>query len=316
MKYNSFIPQSPAVSEIGFGAWQLGVNSGWKSIPEEEAIKMVHYALDHEVNFFDTAPNYGLGSSEDRLGKALKVVDRDRIVINTKFGHGVDGVRNYSSAQIRNSLEGSLKRLQIEYVDSLILHNPPFEFLDGDATDHYDILERLKEEGKIKAYGASIDTYEELQLLMDTTSSQVAEVFYNILHQGAAKAFEQAKDQGMGLIVKVPLDSGWLSGKYSAESTFTDIRSRWSEKDKRTRAKLVKRVQDILDAHSANLPLTQAALSFCRANNAVSTVIPGNTTLEQVQSNIQSSETHLSQQLIKELEEFYLNEVETMNLPW
>lgn len=316
MKYNRLIPNSPAVSEIGFGAWQLGVNSGWKSIPEKEAISMVHFALDKGINFFDTAPNYGLGTSEERLGKALQHAQRDQIVVNTKFGHAVDGIRNYSSNQIRTSLEGSLKRLKTDYVDSLILHNPPFEFLDGDATDHYNILERLKEEGKIKAYGASIDSYKEFKLLMDTTSSQVAEVFYNILHQGTRQAFEQAKKQNLGIIVKVPLDSGWLSGKYSAESTFTDIRSRWTTKDKQKRAYLVDRVKSILDAHAANLPLAQAALSFCMSYDAVSTVIPGNTNLEQVKSNIQSSGTTLPPKMIKELEEFYVNEVQALRLPW
>ena len=94
---------------------------------------MVHKALEWGVNFFDTAPNYGLGTSESRLGKVLKGYDRSKIVVNTKFGHTASGDTNYSSNYIRKSLEGSLKRLQMDYVDSLIIHNPPFENLDRRA---------------------------------------------------------------------------------------------------------------------------------------------------------------------------------------
>ena len=150
MKYNRFIKEAPLVSEIGLGAWQLGNASGWQSILEKDAISIVKEALDYGINFFDTAPNYGYGSGEERLGKALKDVERSKIVINTKFGHTDSGGTNYSSDYIRESLEGSLKRLQLDYVDSFIFHNPPFEYLDGHHNDHYDILEKLKDEGKIK----------------------------------------------------------------------------------------------------------------------------------------------------------------------
>lgn len=85
MRYRNLISNTPSVSEIGLGAWQLGANSGWSSVSETDAIKMVHASLDEGINFFDTAPNYGLGTSEERLGKALKNVDRESIVVNTKF---------------------------------------------------------------------------------------------------------------------------------------------------------------------------------------------------------------------------------------
>jgi aryl-alcohol dehydrogenase-like predicted oxidoreductase len=94
MKYNKFTEQAPLVSEIGMGTWQLGASSDWKAMSEKEAVKMVHQALASGVNFFDTAPNYGNGSSETRLGKALKGFDRNKIVVNTKFGHTVLGQTN------------------------------------------------------------------------------------------------------------------------------------------------------------------------------------------------------------------------------
>ena len=313
MKYKSYIKDSVPVSEIGLGAWQLGANSGWKSMSEKEAVELVEKALEFGINFFDTAPNYGLGTGEERLGKALRGVDRSKVVINTKFGHTNSGGTNFSSGHIRESLEGSLKRLQLEYVDSLIIHNPPFEYLDGNKNDHYEILERLVEEGKLKAYGASLDTYEEMKLLMNTTNAEVIEAFFNILHQDAARAFAQAKGKGVGIIVKIPLDSGWLSGKYTAESTFQDIRSRWSARDIQTRAHLVNRVKEIIRTKD---DLAQKAISFCLAYDAVATVIPGNLSIAQLTRNVESIHHPLSTELVEKLEDFYLNEVRQLNLPW
>lgn len=194
MKYNTLIDGSPLVSEIGLGAWQLGIKSGWKEMTENDAIELVQTSYEMGVNFFDTAPNYGLGTSELRLGKALKAYDRDKLVVNTKFGHLDTGGTNFDSSRIRKSLEGSLTRLQMDYVDSLIIHNPPSEYLDGNKNDHYEILERLKDEGKIKGYGASLDTYKEIETLLQTTDSKVIEIFFNILHQDTANAFGLAKE--------------------------------------------------------------------------------------------------------------------------
>jgi aryl-alcohol dehydrogenase-like predicted oxidoreductase len=313
LKYNEFIKGASLVSEIGMGAWQLGENSGWKSISEKEALAMVCKAMELGVNFFDTAPNYGLGTSELRLGKALKDFDRNKVVINTKFGHSVTGEINFNAKEIRKSLEGSLKRLKVDYIDSLILHTPPIEYLDGNNNPHYDILERLVAEGKIKAFGASLDSYKDMKLFMDTTNGKVIEAFFNILHQDAALAFGQAQEKGIGVIVKIPLDSGWLSGKYNAESTFHDIRSRWSKMDIITRSNLVKKVKKILH-HETNL--AQSALSFCLAYDAVSTVIPGNTSIVQLKNNLESVNKPLSREIVKELEVFYQNEVMHLHLPW
>lgn len=313
MKYKKYIKDSINISEIGLGAWQLGQNSGWKSMTEIEAIKLVHKSLDFGINFFDTAPNYGHGTGEERLGKAIKAIDRSKIVINTKFGHTDTGTLNFSSDYIRESLEGSLKRLQVDYVDSLIIHNPPSEYFDGNKNDHYEILEKLIEEGKIKAYGASIDTYEDMKLLMETTNSKVIEAFFNIFHQDTLRGFEMAKNKEVGIIVKIPLDSGWLTGKYNIESRFNDIRSRWSKEDIKTRANLVNKVRTIIGAEEN---LAQIAIAFCLAYDAVSTVIPGNVNIEQLTSNVQSADISISQNLIEKLESLYQSEIKKLNLPW
>ena len=313
MKYNRYIQDAALVSEIGLGTWQLGNNSGWQSMSEKNALDIVKKSLEYGINFFDTAPNYGNGTSEERLGKALKGIDRSQIVINTKFGHTDSGSTNFNSAYIRESLEGSLKRLQVDYVDSIIFHNPPIAYLDGNKNDHYEILERLIEEGKIKAYGASLDTYEEMKLFMNTTNAKVIEAFFNMLHQDASQAFDLAIEKKVGIIVKIPLDSGWLSGKYDAESTFDDIRTRWSRKDIKTRAYLIDKVKEIVDAKD---DLAQKAISFCLEYDAVSTVIPGNTTIDQLTSNVESINNPVSRKLVEKLEEFYLNEVKQFKLPW
>ncbi len=313
MKYRKYTHPSVQVSEFGLGAWQLGENAGWKNMTEQEAINMVHKALDVGVNFFDTAPIYGLGTSESRLGKALKGLSRDRFVINTKFGHGVTGETDYSAGSIRKSLEGSLRRLNLDMIDSLIIHNPPMEMLDGKKNDQYELLERLIEEGKIKAYGASLDTYDEMKLFIETTNGKVIEAFFNILHQDAARAFELAKQQDVAIVVKIPLDSGWLSGKYNEQSTFNDVRGRWSQNDIQTRARLVERVKQIV---GQEMKLSHAALAFCLAYDAVSTIIPGNTSISQLNDNLQCLKKPLSQQTVKALEMFYEMEVKQFQLPW
>ena len=195
---------------MGFGAWQLGIESGWKAVSDAEAERMIRTALDHGINFFDTAPNYGMGTSEERLGKVFKSLDRSKVVINSKFGR-LDNVEvDFSSSLIRGSVERSLKRLNVECLDSVIIHSPPAELLDGNRNDHYEILERLQEEGKIKAYGASVDFEDEINTLLNTTNAKVIQSFFNILHQDCVGAFELVEAKGATVIAKIPFDSGWL----------------------------------------------------------------------------------------------------------
>lgn len=201
----------------------------------------------------------------------------------------------------------------MDYIDSIIIHSAPSQYLDGNNNPHYEILERLVEEGKIGAYGASLDTYADMKLFMDTTNGKVIEAFFNILHQDSAKAFDLAMKKEVGIIVKVPLDSGWLSGKYNAESTFSDIRKRWSKLDISTRSLLVDKVKHIVGAERN---LSQTTLSFCLAYQAVSTVIPSNTSVRQLENNTESTKHPLTKKLVKSLEDFYQSEVAHLKLPW
>jgi aryl-alcohol dehydrogenase-like predicted oxidoreductase len=141
----------------------------------------------------------------------------------------------------------------------------------------------------------------------------VIEVFFNIFHQDAARAFDLAKEKKVGIIVKIPLDSGWLTGKYNENSVFNDVRKRWSTQEIRTRAALVNKVKTITGPE-ANLAHT--ALSFCLAYDAVSTVIPGNTSLQQLKDNLSGITKPVSKQLVEQLETFYQQEVRSLNIPW
>ena len=194
------------------------LNRGGRRFQRTDADRMIRAALDSGINFYDTAPNYGHGTSEERLGKVFKTLDRETIVVNTKFGRLDNGTVDFNAAQIRGSIERSLKRLQIDCIDSAIIHSPPRELLDGNKVDHYEILERLQDEGKIRAYGASVDFAVEIETLLETTNAKVFQCFFNILHQDAKHAFDTVQAHGATVIAKIPFDSGWLTGKYHSES--------------------------------------------------------------------------------------------------
>ena len=313
MNYRNYLEGGIQVSELGFGAWQLGVESGWSAVSASDADRMIRTALDSGINFFDTAPNYGHGTSEERLGKVFKTLDREAIVANTKFGRLDDGSVDFSATQIRGSIERSLKRLQLDFVDSVIIHSPPSELLDGNKVDHYEVLERLQDEGKIRAYGASVDRAYEIETMLATTNAKVFQCFFNILHQDAKRAFDAVQAHGATVIAKIPFDSGWLTGKYDAQSRFEGVRSRWSQDDIRTRAQLVDRVREIIGEEAS---LQEAALGFCKAFDAVSTVIPGAVSEDQLRANRAAIEFTLDRSIREALEAFYREEVEPLDLPW
>lgn len=313
MEYRKYTKQSPKVSAIGYGAWQLGNGSSWSKMTDVEAISLVHHALDEGVNFFDTSPNYGLGTSETLLGKAFFNKDRRKLVINSKFGHTVEGHTDFSPEAIRKSVEGSLKRLGTDYLDSILLHNPSETMMDPSKVPHYDILEALKKEGKILAYGASLDSHNDMDLFMKQTQGEIIETFFNILHQDTRKSFDLAKEKDVILIAKIPLDSGWLSGKYHQKSTFKGIRSRWSENEIIQRAAAV----DLIRALPENgQSLAQLALSYCLSYDLISTVIPGCVNVSQLLDNIKSLDYPMKHSVKEQIEVLYNNKIQTMQLPW
>lgn len=312
MDYRQLGKTGLRVSAVGFGAWQLD-NSIWGGPDEAASIELVQAALGAGCNFFDTAPGYGNGASERLLGKALKG-RRGEAILCTKFGHADPKQMDFSAAGLRPSLEASLRRLQTDHVDVLLLHNPPGDLLDGTkAADLYAELEALQRAGKVRAFGASIDTSQELRTLALTTTSGAAEVLFNAFHQDVRRAFDEAAERSVGLIAKVPLDSGWLGGKYDEHSRFDGIRERWSPAVVDRRAALVRKLRALLPP---GMPLTQAALGFVLAHREIATVIPGAKTRAQLEANLAAAAEPLPATLLTAVHALWETEIADNPLPW
>jgi aryl-alcohol dehydrogenase-like predicted oxidoreductase len=301
-----------SVGVIGFGAWQLN-NPLWGGPDEQTSIRLVQAALASGCNFFDVAPGYGNGASESLLGQALQRRRQDAVIC-TKFGHGGPDGEDFSIAGLRASLEGSLRRLQTDYVDVLLLHNPPPDLLDkSKAAELYAELTDLQQAGKLRAFGASIDFAKHLRMLAETTDCQAAEVLFNALLQDTRQAFSSARDNGVGLIAKVPLDSGWLSGKYDAQSSFEGIRDRWSKEDIARRAALVDRLRELLPH---GVPLAQAALRFILAHAEITTAIPGVKSMDQLEANLAAAAEPLPPESVAAIHDLWDSEIAADPLPW
>ena len=309
MKYNNPKKINFKISEISFGAWQLGNNFDFDRMQEEDAINLVRKAYDSGITLFDTAPNYGNGNSEVLLGKALKPF-RDKVFINSKFGHDDLGNTDFSVERLEKSVRESLSRLQTDHLDSVILHNPGKEMLYG-SHPIYDELKRLKSLGLIKHFGVSIDWPEELEIVLKENDIDVIEVMFNIIHQSPKVWFEEIKKQGILLMVKVPLDSGWLTGKYTKDTIFKGIRSRWTKEVIETRLTIVDKIREIVGEDLVN-----ASLRFILNFDAVSCVIPGTRNIEQLMSNIAVTDFSLTNQKQKELEHLYENYIKDQFTPW
>lgn len=297
------------INRLGFGAWQLA-NQEWGLQREDEAIELVKKAYQSGIKFFDTAPNYSKSKSESILGIALKDFRND-VFISTKFGRHPDESVNFDENLIEQSINDSLKRLQTSYLDSVVIHNPPLWVLEGKGR-HFDILESLKQKGIIKHYGASIDTSYELETLMKYTKSDTAEILFNIFFQDTRHSFDEAKRKSMILIVKVPLDSGWLTGKYDEESLFSGVRMRWSHEQIVERSHLVNKIKLL----TKDQDLTKYAMGFIWSYDAISYIIPGIKNEKQLHSHVEIATFRFSKDLKNKFEELYDKDIEKRKLQW
>jgi len=310
MEQRTYTQNSPNISRLGFGAWPLGNYAHGHQMNDEEGILLIKEAINLGINFFDTAPNYGLGKSETILGKAIKGI-RDKVVINTKFGHQANGEINFDSRNIKKSIQSSLQRLQTDYIDSVILHNPDISILEG-KTDHISILKEMKKEGIIHAYGVSVDLPKEIDTVLNHIDIDVIEILFNIFSQANRHYFKKLQEKGIKIIVKVPLDSGWLTGKYNHQSSFDDIRKRWTQSDKDRRDDLIKKLEDIIQE-----PLQpKYAIAYILSYPEITTVIPGIRNIKQLKDHYQSLNYKLPNQYKKQFENLYDKEIAHDPLPW
>jgi aryl-alcohol dehydrogenase-like predicted oxidoreductase len=301
------------VSAIGLGAWQLVRSAQWPDGPDEpDAVRLVHAALDAGVTFIDTAPGYADGRSEPTIGRAI-AGRRDRVVLCTKFGHTPEGGTDFSATAIEASVRRSAQRMGVDHLDVVVLHNPPPEVLDGTRGEHYEVLEDLRDAGLIRAFGASVDTGEEVETMLATSAATALEVRLSALYQQPWDAVGHAGGCGLGTIVKVPLESGWLSGRYDGNHVFTDVRSRWSTEDVALRARLVGELRDLLPT---GISLLDGALRFLLAHDAVSTVVPGTRTVQHLRTSIAAASEPLPPATVDAIRAWYATTLADSPLDW
>ncbi|WNH10516.1 aldo/keto reductase [Thalassobellus suaedae] len=287
------------VSEVGLGCWQLGADWG-QDMSKENAFNILNEAVKNDITFFDTADVYGNGKSETLIGEFLKTCDTP-IRVATKFGRAGDAYPDkYTKAVLRASVEASLKRLGVEALDLLQLHCIPTQYLrDGDI---FDWLRELQQEGLIKHFGASVETVEEGLICMEQEGLLSLQVIFNVFRQKlVTELFPKAKEKGVGIIVRLPLASGLLSGKFNADTTFPENDHRNYNRNGdafnvgETFAGLpfekgLEFVETIKkDILPSELSMVQLALRWILDHDAVSVIIPGASSTNQVISNAQVS---------------------------
>ncbi len=289
------------VSEVSFGAWQLGNYDQWGGMTDADALNLVREARELGCNLFDTAPNYAKTNSERLLGEALQK-DRTGVVLVSKFGHRPDdGRSDFSADWFWQSLHGSLERLKTDYLDVVLAHSPPFEVLNGDH-EIWPAMREAQQQGKIRFYGASVDFAKDVREVLNTTDAQVLELMFSAVHQDVRFAFDLVRKHDVGVLTKVPLDSGWLSGNYDQNSTFEGVRSRWSTTDIQRRADFIRRLKERLPA---DVPLAQHALAYLLSYPEVSAVIPGMRSSKQLNENVKAVGSQLSTTQLQEVESLW-----------
>lgn len=308
------------ISEVGLGCWQLGGDWG-NQISENVAFDIMNKAVELGVTFFDTADVYGGGLSEEVIGKFIKTYNPN-LKIATKFGRSGDVFPDkYSEELLRKSVKGSLKRLGVSSLDLLQLHCIPKSVLvDGQI---FNWLRKLKEEGVIKAFGASVETVEEALICMEEKEITSLQIIFNIFRQKPInELLSKAKLKNIGIIVRLPLASGLLAGKYTKETTFLESDHRNYNRNGEafnvgeTFAGLpFEKGVELSDKIKENylpkdLTMVQLALRWILDHDAVTTIIPGAKSIEQVMSNCAvSSLESLKPEVYNSLSDFYKHEI-------
>jgi aryl-alcohol dehydrogenase-like predicted oxidoreductase len=296
MNYRKFGQTDLQVSEIGFGAWAIGGAAkvgdtpiGWGSVDDKVSKKAIVAALNAGINFFDTADFYGLGHSENLLGEVLK--DNKEVIIATKVGHrNIDEkiVLDYSKEYIIKACEESLKRLRRDTIDYYQLHSARLPQLQKGGC--IEAMELLKQQGKIRYWGLSLNTFhpqDEADFLMERNLGDGFQLVFNLINQRAISIIKKASIEGYGIIARMPLQFGLLTGKFSSQTAF----AKDDHRSFRLTPDILHQATELLEnkvwpvAEKEALNLTQLALSFILSFPEITTVIPGIRTEDHVQQN-------------------------------
>jgi aryl-alcohol dehydrogenase-like predicted oxidoreductase len=287
------------VSDISFGAWAIG--GAWGSVDDSESLAALNAAIDCGVNFIDTADVYGMGRSE-RLIAQLKRDRKAEIVVATKAGrrlspHTADG---YNAANLTGFIEDSLRNLETDCLDLVQLHCPPTEVYY--RPEVFGALDRLAEAGKLRYYGVSVERVEEALKAIEYPNVQTVQIIFNCFRQRPAELFfAEAKRRQVGILARVPLASGMLSGKLTRDSQFAaddhrrfnrhgekfDVGETFSGVDYETGLAAVEELRGLLPA---GVSMAQFALRWILMHDAVSCAIPGGKRPSQVRDNCGASD--------------------------
>lgn len=321
MRYRTSRRIGASISEIGLGCWQLGA-ADWGDVPEQRAMEILQAADQTGVTFFDTADVYGNGRSERLIGKYLKSrpTGAKPVFIATKLGRLNGYPDGYTADLLRECTLRSLERLGIAALDLTQLHCIPMRHLQ--AGHVFDWLRKLKDEKLIRHFGASVETMQEAKICLQQPDCDSLQIIFNIFRQKPIdELFAEAKQKGVAIIVRLPLASGLLAGKYTRDTTFApgDHRTfnRNGEKFNvgETFAGLeFSRGVELVDRLKAWVPQNQSMAEFAVRwildYDAVTTVIPGASKPQQALNNAKSSDlSPLPAPLHKQLRELYATDI-------
>ncbi|MCM5687770.1 aldo/keto reductase [Sinorhizobium meliloti] len=287
------------ISEIGFGAWQIG--GSWGDVSEEDGKRALNAALDSGITFIDTADVYGDGRSEKIIAAVLQERGGEKPFVATKAGRRLNPhlAEGYTGANIEAFIDRSLANLGVETLDLVQLHCPPTEVYY--RPEVFGALDRLVTMGKIRHYGVSVEKVEEALKAIEYPGVATVQIIYNIFRQRPQDLFfAEAKKKDVGVIVRVPLASGLLSGKIGKDTVFAaDDHRNFNRHGEafdvgETFAGVpfdvaLQAVDELRTLAPANVPMAQFALRWILAQDAVSVVIPGARNAAQAQSNAAAS---------------------------
>ncbi len=320
MKHRKF--GAASVSEVGLGCWQIGGDQ-WGDVAEIDAIDVLRASVETGVTFLDTADVYGAGRSEELIGRFLKNYKRAEFFIASKFGRfprpGWPG--NFDPTTIREHTENSLKRLGIAQLDLTQLHCLPLEQLK--RAEVWDTVRALKREGKIARFGASVESTAEAEECLKHADCASLQIIFNIFRQTPETCglLDRCAKQNVSVIVRLPLASGLLTGKYTPTTTFAPEDHRTNNRNGErfnvgeTFAGLgfeggLAMVEKLKPLVPIGYTLPQLALRWCLDHPAVTTIIPGARNRTQAVANTAASDLPpLPATTLTKLREFFLNDV-------
>lgn len=315
MEYRTLGRTGWNVSAISFGAWAIG--SAWGTVDDKNSLAALHRALDSGVNFFDTADVYGDGRSE-RLLARLRHERKEPFTIATKAGRQLNPhtAAGYNKKNLTSFVEQSLRNLNTDAIDLLQLHCPPTEVYY--MPEVFRILDDLVQFGKIRFYGVSVEKVEEALKAIEYPNVQSVQIIYNIFRQRPSELFfTEASKRNVGILARLPLSSGMLTGKFSRQSSFEkdDHRSFNRHGEAFDRGETFSGIDydlslDIVDQLRSLMPagitMAQFALKWILMNPAVTCAIPGAKNPQQVEENVKAADVPpLSNSVMKKIKEIY-----------